>query len=117
MAQRLVRLLCDDCKQGFDTTSSEQVLLGLPEDAPASTVYRAEGCSHCHYTGYSGRTGIYELIEIDDELRLLIHEGSSEQQILEAARQRYPGIQEDGRRRILAGETSIEEVLRVTSVN
>ena len=54
---------------------------------------------------------------IDDDLRLLIHEGASEQQMLEAARQRYPGIQEDGRRKILAGETSIEEVLRVTAVS
>ncbi len=117
MAQRLVRLLCNDCKQPFDATPSEQLLLGLSEAEPAATVYRAEGCEHCHYTGYSGRTGIYELIEIDDEVRLLIHEGSSEQQMLEAARRRYPGIQEDGRRRVLAGETSIEEVLRVTAVS
>ena len=75
------------------------------------------GCSNCNYTGYRGRTGIYELIEIDDELRLMIHQAASEQEMLAEARQNYPGIQEDGRRRILAGDTSLAEVLRVTSVS
>lgn len=117
MAQRLVRLLCPHCKQPFEASESEQLLLGLAASAEPVTVCRSGSCEHCNYTGYSGRTGIYELIEIDDDLRLLIHEGASEQQMLEAARQRYPGIQEDGRRKILAGETSIEEVLRVTAVS
>jgi general secretion pathway protein E len=57
------------------------------------------------------------LIEIDESLRTLIHEGIGEQAMLREARQRYPGIEADGRRRILAGETSLEEVLRVTAVN
>jgi general secretion pathway protein E len=59
---------------------------------------------------------VYELIEIDDALRLLIYEGASEQEMLQQARLHYPGIEADGRRRILAGDTSIAEVLRVTSV-
>ena len=67
-------------------------------------------------TGYRGRTGVYELIEVDEELRTVIHEGEGEQAMLAAARKQYPGIQADGRRRILAGETTLEEVLRVTSV-
>ncbi|MEY2907854.1 MAG: type secretion system ATPase GspE, partial [Pseudomonadota bacterium] len=75
------------------------------------------GCEACNHTGYRGRTGIYELIEIDESLRTLIHEGIGEQAMLREARQRYPGIEADGRRRILAGETSLEEVLRVTAVN
>lgn len=79
-------------------------------------ICRAVGCEHCNHGGYRGRTGIYELIEVNDALRLMIHEGASEQQMLQEARKLYPGIQEDGRRRILAGETSIEEVLRVTAV-
>ncbi len=91
-------------------------MLGQSPD-PAQVIYHAKGCSACNFSGYRGRTGIYELIEIDDAMRLLIHESASEQQMLELARQRYPGIQEDGRRRILAGETSLEEVLRVTSVS
>ena len=71
---------------------------------------------HCNYSGYRGRTGIYELIEVDDTMRTMIYDGASEQDMLQQARQRYPGIEADGRRRMLAGETSIEEVLRVTAV-
>jgi general secretion pathway protein E len=116
MAQRLVRLLCDDCKKGVAPSASEWELLGhAPVDG--QLIYRPVGCSNCNYTGYRGRTGIYELIEIDDQLRLMIHQAASEQEMLAEARQNYPGIQEDGRRRILAGDTSLEEVLRVTSVN
>ena len=115
MAQRLVRLLCNDCKQGVAPSDAEWKLLGH-EPVDGQLIYRPVGCSSCNYTGYRGRTGIYELIEIDDQLRLMIHRGASEQEMLAEARKLYPGIQEDGRRRILAGETSLEEVLRVTSV-
>jgi general secretion pathway protein E len=80
------------------------------------TLYRPGDCAECNHTGYRGRTGIYELIEIDDELRQMIHEGAGEQTMLAEARKRYPGIDADGRRRILTGETSVEEVLRVTAV-
>jgi len=80
-------------------------------------LYRAVGCEHCNMTGYRGRTGIYELIEIDEPLREAIHAGEGEQALLRIARQRSPGINNDGRRRILDGQTSLEEVLRVTAVN
>ncbi len=115
MAQRLVRLLCTDCKVASLADETELVLLGLSSDAGDTTVYRGEGCEHCKYTGYRGRTGIYELIEVDDAMRLMIHQGASEQEMLVTARERYPGMSEDGRRRILAGETSTAEVLRVTT--
>jgi general secretion pathway protein E len=115
MAQRLVRLLCNDCKQGVAPSDAEWQLLGH-EPVDGQLIYRPVGCSSCNYTGYRGRTGIYELIEIDDQLRLMIHQAASEQEMLAEARKNYPGIQEDGRRRVLAGETSLEEVLRVTSV-
>lgn len=118
MAQRLVRLLCKDCKQAYEPSTAERTLLGVDQDrGDQLEICRAVGCEHCNYGGYRGRTGIYELIEVNDALRLMIHEGASEQQMLQEARKLYPGIQEDGRRRILAGETSIEEVLRVTAVN
>ena len=68
-------------------------------------------------TGYRGRPGIYELIEIGEDLREAIHSGEVEQSLLKIARQHSPGIDADGRRRILSGETSLEEVLRVTAVN
>lgn len=115
MAQRLVRLLCIECRVAHAPSTAECELLAIP--APSEhTIYRAAGCPACNHSGYRGRTGIYELIEIDDALRLMIHDRSSEQAMLAEARQRYPGIDADGRRRILAGETSIEEVLRVTAV-
>ena len=69
-----------------------------------------------NYSGYRGRTGIYEMIEVDDTMRTMIYNSENEQAMLEQARLRYPGIEEDGRRRVLAGETSVEEVMRVTAV-
>lgn len=115
MAQRLVRLLCPTCRIAHTPTEAECELLGITAN-PEQPIYRAAGCPACNHSGYRGRTGIYELIEIDDDLRLMIHERASEQAMLAEARKRYPGIDADGRRRILAGETSIEEVLRVTAV-
>ena len=115
MAQRLVRLLCPHCKQSNDPSPAERDLLQVTTDEPV-TICRATGCTKCNMTGYRGRTGIYELIEIDDALRALIHEGVGEQVMLESARRHYPDIAVDGRQRILAGDTTIEEVLRVTAV-
>lgn len=115
MSQRLVRLLCNDCKEPVEPSVAERETLGLAAHEQA-TVHHAVGCEKCKYTGFRGRTGIYELIEIDDEMRQLIYSGASEQDILKVARLRYPGIEIDGKRRILNGETSIEEVLRVTSI-
>jgi general secretion pathway protein E len=116
MSQRLVRVLCAECKESFTASSAQRELLGLAPDDAMITLYKAKGCEHCKYTGYRGRTGIYELIEIDEAMRLMIYEGASEQEMLQRARQQYPGINVDGRRRIIAVETSIEEVLRVTSI-
>ena len=83
-----------------------------PEQPP--TLYRATGCAACNGTGYRGRTGIYELVEIDDTLRGLIHDGASEQAMVRHARLAQMGIRQDGLRRVLAGDTTLEEVLRVT---
>jgi len=116
MAQRLVRLLCADCREGYSASVAELELLGVDSEGADISLNRAKGCEHCNHSGYRGRTGIYELIEIDDSLRLMIHGGASEQEMLESARQRYPAISQDGRRRVLDGETSLEEVLRVTAV-
>ncbi|EAQ99069.1 type II secretion system ATPase GspE [Congregibacter litoralis] len=117
MAQRLVRLLCPECRRGTNPTEGEAQLLGISEaERGTTTLYQAVGCSECNHSGYRGRSAIYELIEIDDQLRSLIHDGASEQAISEAARRHSASIQDDGRRRILAGDTSLQEVLRVTSV-
>jgi general secretion pathway protein E len=65
-------------------------------------------------SGYRGRTGIYELVSIDDELRTMIHDGAGEHELERYARTRSPGIRDDGLRKALAGVTTLEEVLRVT---
>jgi len=116
MAQRLVRLLCTDCREPSAATEHELAVLAV-EAGSEHIIFSPKGCERCNYSGYRGRTGIYELIEIDSEMRRLIHSGAGEQEMLDAARSRYPGILEDGRRRVLAGETSIDEVLRVTRSN
>ena len=116
MSQRLVRLLCKDCKEAVQPSQAERELLGIDGADGEYSLFKAQGCKQCNYTGYRGRTGIYELIEIDEALRTMIYDGASEQDMLLQARQHYPGIESDGRRRVLAGETSMAEVLRVTSV-
>jgi general secretion pathway protein E len=115
MAQRLVRLLCLECKEPYQPGDAERERLGLSDQGVQ--LFRASGCEHCNMTGYRGRTGIYELIEIGAVLREAIHGGEGEQSLLRLARQHSPGIDADGRRRIISGDTSLEEVLRVTAVN
>ncbi len=115
MAQRLVRVLCEQCKQAHEASEGELSLLDIaPPEGEAVTIYRAEGCDHCNQTGYRGRTGIYEMVEIDEQLRLMIHDEAAEHDMARYARQRAGSILDDGRRRVLAGETTVEEVLRVT---
>ncbi|NND66459.1 MAG: type II secretion system protein GspE, partial [Halioglobus sp.] len=116
MSQRLVRLLCPACREPADANSAECEQLGLEASAEPVVIHHAVGCEKCKYSGFRGRTGIYEMIDIDDEMRTMIYEGASEQEILSVARGRYPGIESDGRRRILAGEPSLKEVLRVTAI-
>lgn len=113
LAQRLVRILCKECRTPYQPDESECKLLGIPSDNPP-TLYLPNGCEKCNQSGYEGRTGIYELIEVDDELKKLIHDGSGEHELEKYVRQHSPSIRADGIRRILAGETSLEEVLRVT---
>lgn len=113
MAQRLVRRLCD-CKKPHKPTPAECEQLGF---APEGDIYSANGCEQCGHTGYRGRLGIYEHIVIDEQMRQLIHEGAGEQTMLAYARRFSPSILDAGKERILAGETSVEEVLRVTTLS
>ena len=113
LAQRLVRLLCLECRTPYQPNASQCKLLNIPVENPP-TLYQAHGCDKCNQTGYEGRTGIYELIEIDDELKNLIHDGSAEHALEQHVRLTSPSIRTDGIRRVLSGETSLEEVLRVT---
>ncbi len=113
MAQRLVRLLCEHCKEAYVPNDAERALLQLPEE---HEIYRAKGCKHCNNMGYRGRKGIYELIEMNERLRHLIHEEAGEQELVAEARKHGESINHNGRESVLAGITSLEEVLRVTTV-
>ncbi|MCK0536315.1 type II secretion system ATPase GspE [Alcanivorax quisquiliarum] len=116
MAQRLVRVLCPDCKTPYDATPGELAVMGCAEGEPM-TLYRPNGCEHCNQLGYRGRTGIYELVVVDDDMREMIHERASEQALEQHARKRTPSIRADGWRKVMAGDTTIEEILRVTREN
>ncbi len=113
LAQRLVRRLCDQCKRSHSPDDTERKLLGVNGDE-GITIYEPVGCNECNLRGYRGRTGIYELLVIDDSLRTMIHDGASEHEMEKHARKFSPSIRHDGLRLILAGHTSLEEVLRVT---
>ena len=113
LAQRLVRVLCPECKKAHSPDDAECKAFDLDMNN-RPTVYEPVGCEACNKTGYQGRTGIYEFIEIDDQLRSLIHNGAGEHELEAHARMQWDSIRQDGRRRILSGETSLEEVLRVT---
>lgn len=113
LAQRLVRVLCVECKTEYVATEVDCRILDV-SFAQAPKLYQAPGCSHCNDTGYHGRMGIYELIDVDDEMRMMIHDGASEHDLEAYARQHSEGIVQDGRRRVLDGFTTVSEILRVT---
>ena len=109
IAQRLVRVLDPDTRAPYQPSEYECQLMGVDPNRERM-IYRAPEDS----AGFTGRTGIYELISIDSELRTRIHDGAGEHELERIARERGPSIRDDGIRRVLAGETTLEEVLRVT---
>ncbi|MFQ5935688.1 MAG: type II secretion system ATPase GspE [Acidiferrobacterales bacterium] len=115
LAQRLVRKLCPDCRRAHGPDAAECQLLGVTEDqANTTSLYSPVGCPACAQSGYQGRTGVFELLPMDDKLRGLIHDGASEAR-LRAHGQKLgmQSIREDGMRWARSGATSLEEVLRV----
>ena len=112
VSQRLVRRL-DGSKQPFVAGDYECQLLGADINHPP-TLFRPGTGDSVDGNGYRGRTGIYELISLDDHMRTMIHDGASEQDLERYARTRSQGLREDGVQKVLAGQTSIEELLRVT---
>jgi general secretion pathway protein E len=112
IAQRLVRVLCNDCKIEAVADASECELLGVDAANPP-TIYHAKGCDKCNQLGYRGRQGIYEIIEVDEKMKTLIHDRSGEQTMEQHARTLGPSIRQDGIRKVLGGSTTIEELLRV----
>ena len=113
LAQRLVRTLCKDCRQPYEADAEQKKLFGLREDEPL-TLYRAAGCEKCNNKGYRGRTGIHELLLVNDMVQELIHSDAGELAIEKAIREYTPSIRDDGLAKARAGITTLEEVMRVT---
>lgn len=115
IAQRLVRKLCPHCKALHVLRDDELELMGITKDTDTSKVREPKGCEQCNQLGYRGRTGIYELITIDETLRGMIHRNENLQVIDNYLRPATATIREDGFKRVLHGDTSLAEILRVTS--
>jgi type IV pilus assembly protein PilB len=116
MAQRLVRTVCKHCRE--ERTSTPEDWLALHEDPDKYTglpVYRGRGCPHCRNSGYRGRTGIFEILEVRQSIRKLIYEGANQEQIRElAAQQGMVSLREAGIRKATQGITTLAEVKRAT---
>jgi general secretion pathway protein E len=113
LAQRLVRRLCPHCKEAYTPDANE--LSVLSKAGRPAQLYRPKGCAACGNIGYRGRTGIYELLTVDDGLRSMIHAHDSDQQLREyAQRKGMLSLRDDGLRWVISGDTSLEEVIRVT---
>ena len=115
MAQRLVRKLCDKCKESYTPTSDELALIGLGTKDVKGELNKAKGCTDCRNTGYRGRTAIFEMIPMARELRKLVFDSANEDEIRQAAiKNGMVTLRDAGNERVLDGTTSVEEVLRST---
>ncbi|MFO7839696.1 MAG: type II secretion system ATPase GspE [Desulfosalsimonadaceae bacterium] len=116
IAQRLVRVLCDACKEPYTPDAAAIEQLGLsPEQAEGLVLYRAVGCSRCFHSGYKGRVGIYEIMEMKGELQNLVLKTHDSHRIKnQSLRQGMTTLYQDGMDKVLRGITTVEEVLRVT---
>jgi type II secretion system protein E len=116
MAQRLLRKLCNNCKQSGELTDTELRALGIePGQLADAQVMRPKGCEECRQIGYKGRTGIFEIFVIDDEVRHMINKRSSSFVLRQRARELgMRTLREDGVRKVLSGITSADEVISIT---
>jgi type IV pilus assembly protein PilB len=125
IAQRLVRKICEMCKTSTEVTKDEMLMNLQPEffakhfgDKEEIRIYKGQGCNVCHHTGYSGRVGVFEVLEITNNIRRLITQKANADVILEQAVKDYDmsTMLDDGLKKVIQGVTTIEEVLRVTKV-
>ena len=115
LAQRLIRKVCPDCKQAYQPDDEELIRLGVVPGKSKPTFFRGTGCPACTQTGYRGRTGIHELLVLDDEVRRLIGSKSDAAAIRQAAVSRgMVMLKEEAAEKIFAGITTTEEVMRMT---
>ncbi|MCL6640611.1 MAG: Flp pilus assembly complex ATPase component TadA, partial [Candidatus Rokubacteria bacterium] len=118
VAQRLVRVLCPRCREPYTPPPEIVARYGLAQNGDAAPViYRAKGCEACNHIGYKGRVGLFEIMVMDDELRFLVVKNAPADAIKRAALGKgMRTLQHDGVAKVLAGVTSLEEMLRVVFV-
>ena len=116
LAQRLVRVTCPSCQEEFTCDDALLKQLGVPaEEASRMKMVKPRGCAECGFTGYRGRTGIFEFLRVTDEIRALILQRKDSQVLKELARQRgMRTLRQDGWLRVKEGVTTVQELLRVT---
>jgi general secretion pathway protein E len=115
LAQRLVRVLCKDCREAYEASREELAEIGVRPPEQPVRVYRPEGCAGCNYTGYRGRVGIFELMLVDDDLRGMVSQNVDSKSIKQKAQQKgMHTLRTDGARKVLQGITSVAEVMRAT---
>lgn len=114
VAQRLVRRICTECKVEYNVTDQERIFL-KNRFVEVDKLYRGKGCGSCSNTGYRGRVAIHEVLNVDDEMRELITNGASVQQLRDSAsKQGMIGLMDDGLEKVTRGITTLQEVLRET---
>jgi len=117
VAQRLARRICENCKEPYEPRRDQLLGLGFDPDAPENkgvTFYHGAGCDHCRQTGYVGRIGIFELMQMNQEIAELVVKHASYADIKEAAiAAGMRTMQQDGLKKVLSGVTTVEEVARV----
>jgi general secretion pathway protein E len=115
LAQRLVRVLCLECREEYDASPEELAEIGLRAPQGPVRIYRPQGCATCNYTGYRGRAGIFELMLVDDAIRGMVSQNVDSKSIKQTAQKRgMHTLRVDGARKVLEGITSVAEVLRAT---
>ena len=119
VAQRLLRKICTNCKEETKVPANALVDLGFPpEEAKAIKTFKGKGCANCSDTGYKGRIALYEVMVIRENIKELILQGASTSELREAGRKNgMKTLRESGLQKIREGQTTIEEVLRVTTKN
>ncbi len=117
-AQRLVRRICRECKEQIQMPTQALVDIGYAvEDAPGVQLYKGRGCANCNNTGYRGRVGLYEVMEISEEIRELILSGASAMELRrKAIEEGMISLRHSGLRKIQDGLTTVEEVVRETVI-
>ena len=115
LAQRLVRVLCIDCREPYTAGDEELREIGVRPPGRPVTLYRGKGCPTCSHTGYHGRLGIFELMLVDDDIRAMVSKNTDAKTIKKGAMAKGMGsLRADGARKVLSGVTSVAEVMRAT---